>query len=362
MPDSLPVHHEAALLQYALSPWDAAAGMATPGRHVLGRVLYGCLSAAVPAPVIRLAQRTSDVHVPLVVPPRACAASVAAQAANTADSPLWQECWYSRTPVQAIQHGHVRARHNQHVLWGCFSLPVPAQESCAAAVQQHYLQLFEVLRQTGFTQLWRVWNFVPNINLADAQGMEMYRAFNQGRAMAFARFFDQGEQTMPWATRRMPAATAVGCQGHDINVYFLAGRQAARHIENPRQRPAYKYPTEYGPRPPSFARASAVSLQKQHMLFISGTASIIGHSSVHIADLAGQCRTAVENMQIVAARAGRSLQQLTHFKVYVRHARDVPAVRALFQSMLGVGEEQIICFVADICRQNLLVEIEAMQL
>lgn len=67
-------------------------------------------------------------------------------------------------------------------------------------------------------------------------------------------------------------------------------------------------------------------------------------------------------MQIVAARAGRSLQQLTHFKVYVRHARDVPAVRALFQSMLGVGEEQIICFVADICRQNLLVEIEAMQL
>lgn len=84
MPDSLPVHHEAALLQYALSPWDAAAGMAAPGRYVLGRVLYGCLSAAVPAPVIRLAQRTSDVHVPLVVPPRVCAASVAAQAANTA--------------------------------------------------------------------------------------------------------------------------------------------------------------------------------------------------------------------------------------------------------------------------------------
>ncbi len=348
MPEFLHSYSTPRLLQHALSPVGAQGSVAAPGQHVLGRVLYGSAQAAHSAahPVARRALQASDVHVPL----------------PAADGQLWQESWLSRTPVQTVQHGHVRARHNQHVLWGCFSLPLHAQAPCTADVRQHYLQLFELLHQTGFAHLWRVWNFVSNINTADAQGLETYRAFNQGRSMAFAQFFDRGEQAMPWAKRQMPAATAVGCAGHGVHVYFLAGRQPARHIENPRQQPAYHYPAAYGPRPPSFARASAAALPGQPMLFVSGTASIIGHSSVHIGDLAGQCRTAVENLHIVAARAGRTLQQLQHFKVYVRHARDVPAARALLQPLLGVEPERIICFVADICRQNLLVEIEAMQL
>jgi len=311
-----------------------------PGWHVLGRVLYGVADARVQ----RLDQ--ADVHVPL----------------PAADGQLWQESWLSPTPVQTLQHGQVLARCNQQVLWGCFSLPLQANTACTEAVQQRYLELFELLQQSGFTHLWRVWNFVSHINAPDVNGLETYRAFNQGRAAAFARFFDQGDQAMPWATRKMPAATAVGCQGEGIYVYFLAGRQPARHIENPRQQPAYHYPKAYGPRPPSFARASAVTLPQQRMLFISGTASIIGHSTVHVGDWAGQCHTTVDNLQIVAARAGRTLQEMNHLKAYVRHARDVPAVLALLHKLLGVPPERINCFVADICRQNLLVEVEAMQL
>lgn len=311
-----------------------------PGWHVLGRVLYGVADARVQR------QDQADVHVPL----------------PAADGQLWQESWLSPTPVQTLQHGQVLARCNQQVLWGCFSLPLQANMACTEAVQQRYLELFELLQQSGFTHLWRVWNFVSHINAPDVNGLETYRAFNQGRAAAFARFFDQGDQAMPWATRQMPAATAVGCQGEGIYVYFLAGRQPARHIENPRQQPAYHYPKAYGPRPPSFARASAVTLPQQRMLFISGTASIIGHSTVHVGDWAGQCHTTVDNLQIVAARAGRTMQAMNHLKAYVRHARDVPSVLALLHKLLGVPPERISCFVADICRQNLLVEVEAMQL
>lgn len=326
-----------AVLHHTLQPLQVAtATMAMPGWHVLGRVLYGC-GASGHAPASQ-----ADVQVPM----------------PAADGQLWQESWLSPTPVQTLQHGQVLARCNQQVLWGCFSLPLQAHTACTEAVQQRYLELFELLQQSGFTHLWRVWNFVSHINAPDVNGLETYRAFNQGRAAAFACFFDQGEQV----TQQMPAATAVGCQGEGIYVHFLAGRQTARHIENPRQQPAYHYPAEYGPRPPSFARASEVALPQQNILFISGTASIIGHSTVHVGDLAGQCCTTVENLQIVAAQAGRTLQEMSHFKAYVRHAQDVPATLALLPQLLGVPQECITCFVADICRQNLLVEVEAMQL
>lgn len=343
MPDSLHTASTPAAspppLHCVLSPAGTAAGVPTAGGHLLGRVLYG---SAGHMGVAQALPDAVDTHIPL----------------QAADAQLWQECWFSPTPVQTLQHGQVLARCNQQVLWGCFSLPLQAHTACTEAVQQCYLELFELLQQSGFTHLWRVWNFVSHINAPDVNGLETYRAFNQGRAAAFAHFFDRDEQ----ATRQMPAATAVGCQGEGIYVHFLAGRQPARHIENPRQQPAYHYPAEYGPRPPSFARASAVTLPGQQMLFISGTASIIGHSTVHVGDLAAQCRTTVENLRIVADCAGRSLQQLGHFKVYVRHAHDVSAVRALLQPLLGVAEEQLACFVADICRQNLLVEVEALQL
>ena len=326
----------AAVLQHAWTRTDSVQQGSGASAHLLGSVLYGG----------RGASGAADVHVPL----------------DAAEGATWRECWYSPVPVKKVQDGPLLARHNPHVMWGCFSLPVLPGQSCAAAVRQHYLHLLHFLQQTGFVHLWRIWNFIPHINALDEHGQETYRAFNQGRAAAFEQIFDNGGRAMPGATRHMPAATGVGCQSNELHVCFLAGRQPGRHIENPRQQPAYHYPEEYGPRPPGFARASCVDVQGHPMLFVSGTASIIGHQTVHTGNLKDQCCTAVENLRIVAARTGRSLQQLTHFKVYVRHPRDLPAVKMLLPPMLGVSPDALACFVAETCRQNLLMEIEGMQI
>ena len=340
MPDHSRAECHAAVLQHTWAPVDSMQQDPGAGAHLLGSVRYGGRSylAAFPG--------AEDVHVPL----------------DAAEDAGWKECWYSPVPVKHLQHGPLQARHSQHVMWGSFSLPVLSGRSCVVAVRQHYLHLLDFLQQTGFAHLWRVWNFIPHINVLDEQGQETYRAFNQGRAAAFSQVFDNGGQDMPEATRHMPAATGVGCTGDALHVCFLAGRQPGRHIENPRQQPAYHYPEEYGPQPPGFARASSVDVQGQRMLFVSGTASIIGHQTVHVGNLEGQCRTAVENLQIVAARTGRSLQQLNHFKVYVRHLHDLPAVKMLLPPMLGVSSEALACFVVATCRQNLLMEIEGMQI
>ena len=61
-----------------------------------------------------------------------------------------------------------------------------------------------------------------------------------------------------------------------LAIGFLAGRAVPRHFENPRQVPAFEYPAQYGPRPPSFSRATAVKAGEGRWIFISGTAAVVG--------------------------------------------------------------------------------------
>ena len=99
-------------------------------------------------------------------------------------------------------------------------------------------------------------------------------------------------------------------------------------------------------------------------LFISGTASIVGHRSLHIGDTAAQTRETLTNIEALLGEANR-LADGAHFdldalayKVYVRRPSDLPVIQAQLASSLG-PKAQIIYLQADICRQDLLVEIEA---
>ena len=280
--------------------------------------------------------------------------------ATDSDGCEWHETWLSQTPVRPLQYGHYACRHNTDVLWGCTSIPMPEHGPCAPAVAAAYMELFGLLQASGFAHLWRIWNYIPRINQPNSEGLEIYRDFNLGRAEAFAEAYDQGLVQMPWATRHMPAATGIGCNGDSIRLYFLAGRTAGTHVENPRQVAAYRYPADHGPRPPCFARASTARLPGSQPLFISGTASIIGHQTVHVDHVAAQTHTAIDNIALVAGNAGSGLEQLTLYKVYVRHARDLELVRRICTERLP-AQAQVAYFVADICRSNLLMELEAMQ-
>ena len=48
-----------------------------------------------------------------------------------------------------------------------------------------------------------------------------------------------------------------------------------------------------------------------------------------------------------------------HFKVYVRHAVDLPLVAGILQERLLADTDRVSYVQADICRSALLVEIEA---
>lgn len=270
--------------------------------------------------------------------------------------------WLSPGPFETGQFGALSYRHNAHLLFGSISLreaDFAPREDCSGLQQAShaaYAAVFEVLQRTGFPYLARCWNYLPRINL-DGGGLERYRQFNIGRQDAFIA----AEQA--WLAGS-PSACALGTASGEIVLYFLASRQALHTIENPRQVSAYLYPERYGPRSPTFSRASLLALPGQEVLFISGTASIVGHESLHPGDVRAQTEETLRNLAAIVQQAnlqstlsGFSCRDLV-FKVFVRQPADMPAVAQVLHATLG-ADLDVIYLQADICRAELLVEIEA---
>jgi len=215
-------------------------------------------------------------------------------------------------------------------------------------------QYREVLRHTRGWNMARAWNYLPHIN-CETTGLENYRRFNLGRWQAYHEVYGDG---LP---ANLPAASAVGLREDVLVTVFVATRGMVERLENPQQVPAWRYPAAYGPKSPSFVRATRAVVGGRGWLWVSGTASIRGHESVAVGDVAGQLAVTIENLNAVMAAAqlppitnpGR--QSLPIFtKVYLRHADDWERVRA----GLGAAAADATCVVADICRAELALEIE----
>ena len=274
------------------------------------------------------------------------------------------EAWFGTGPARGgVAHG-VRYRCNADLLFGVVELDeadfaaTPAASPLQQAGQRAYDSLFRLLADTGYTALWRVWNYIADINGSGDDGLERYREFNIGRHLSF-------EAAGRLSGDTIPAACALGVAGGPLSVAFLAGRAPARAIENPRQMAAYRYPADYGPRSPTFSRAALARLPGSDWLFVSGTASIVGHQTVHVGDPVAQARETVANLAAVLDEASRAadggapwrLDALT-CRAYVRHPEHLPAVQAELRRALGEAA-QIAYIQADVCRADLLVEVEA---
>jgi len=253
----------------------------------------------------------------------------------------------------------VRASGGFHLYQGRNQLAgiavAPPELPLEAAASKLYEGLFAA---TQGLHLYRIWNYVPRINAVD-QGLENYRLFCRGRSLAFERHFGANFRKL------LPAASAVGAVTGPLALGFLAGKSIPRHFENPRQVPAFEYPPQYGPRPPSFARATAVTTESGRQVIISGTAAITGHATIAGGDLDRQLVCTLENLALIAATAGagdafgRSDAWARQFKVYVRHAGDFPRINAFLDAHLLQTGDTAQFLQADLCRSELLVEIEA---
>jgi enamine deaminase RidA (YjgF/YER057c/UK114 family) len=262
------------------------------------------------------------------------------------------EFWTTDQPVTYDTHGSITSAHGGDILFGAFHVDEVPGVGLDSLTYDAYIRLFDLVDGKGYGNLLRVWHYFPNIT-ADDHGLERYRHFSVGRHEAFA--------VRRRGVAQAPAACALGSQGGPLLIYFLASRGAGVPVENPRQMSAYRYPQQYGPRSPTFSRATLASPGGQALLFVSGTASIVGHESMHVGDPAAQTREAISNVRALLGRAAAAgftpARDGLQFKVYVRHAEHFPVVRDCVAEALGSGTRAVY-LQADICRQELLVEIE----
>ena len=207
-------------------------------------------------------------------------------------------------------------------------------------------------------RLCRIWNYVPEIN-AVRGGIENYQAFNVGRSLAFQAAFGDKFPAV------LPSASAVGSRGDALASLFVASTSNARHFENPEQVPAYRYPREYGPSPPSFSRATIASSGGRSLVFISGTAAIKDHATVAPGSLVAQVRCALDNLRLISRATGMGddlgagAGSERHFKVYLRNASDLPEAKARLAGALLRPGDRVVWLQADLCRAGLGIEIEA---
>ena len=277
------------------------------------------------------------------------------------------QIWRTGGVLTSGRHGTVAWRHDDGLLFGSGVMEEAGLDATQhtgpnlgsplhLATSRIYGDIFDSLDHAGFPHLLRMWNFIPDIN-GNTHGSERYQQFNSSRHERFAAY---GRAT----TKGVPAASAVGVGSGTLAVCFIAGRVEPIPIENPRQVSAYNYPRRYGPRGPTFSRASVTRLDGQEILFVSGTASIVSHRSVHIGDVAAQTRESLANIAAVIDAANQLAADkrydlaCLHYKVYVRHAKDLSAIRKEVQRTVGANAAALY-LQADICRHELLVEIEA---
>lgn len=228
-------------------------------------------------------------------------------------------------------------------------------------------ELKSILNTTGFefSDIVRQWNYIENIlNISDniTALNQNYQVFNNLRSS----FYNESEFTDGY-----PAATGIGTTtgGCGISIMAVKGeKNKILAIKNNEQIDAHQYSEDVligssnseDLESPKFERAKFLATPLFNILLISGTASIEGEATVHKANIELQTLSTIRNINLLVQSVKKdkkpSEPKLLNYRAYVKKHVDCLTVEKLciehFKSASGI------VLVADICRDDLLVEIE----
>ncbi|MEM1412889.1 MAG: pteridine-dependent deoxygenase [Pseudomonadota bacterium] len=264
------------------------------------------------------------------------------------------EDWFIGGQGAAVQIDREGLRGLSVGAWLLCEATRPVEGDPQTAARQIYTDLLALLDESGHPHVVKFWNYLSDINAGEGDE-ERYKQFCVGRGEAF---------DAAWRQDYWPAATGVGSEaGEGLRVTVLASCKPPEIIENPRQVSAFHYPRQYGPKSPGFSRAALVGAPEDRLLFISGTAAIVGHDSLHVASVEAQVDETLRNwtslFDAVAERGEPrpSLSSESRYRVYLRHPEHLDPVRERLEAA-GLPLDQTMFLRADICRRELLFEMD----
>lgn len=210
-------------------------------------------------------------------------------------------------------------------------------DQIAAILKQEQMPLNSIIRQ---------WNYIEQITLEDADNQN-YQEFNDARSRLYA--------ASDWELG-YPAATGIGMLTGGIVIDFdaVVGEETIP-IDNKLQVAAHEYSKDVllgeasQKTTPKFERAKLCG----DLMYISGTAAIRGEESLVGVSGAEQTRITLENIDEL--REVGKTREARRLRVYIKYKEDFPQIREVVEQY---AKNDAIYLYADICRDELLVEIE----
>jgi enamine deaminase RidA (YjgF/YER057c/UK114 family) len=202
-----------------------------------------------------------------------------------------------------------------------------------------------ILKTVGgdFFDVPRTWMWLDNI-------LDWYDDFNQVRNEFFA---ERG--ILARGNYKMPASTGIGLASE--NGSFSAMELAAvigdgeliEYVDaGGNQQSAYDYGS-------AFSRAATAKTPAGYAIFVSGTASIDADgNTTNLDDAKLQIADTIQNVQAVLAQCGCSDTDIVQAMAYSK----TPEIEKLFNEQWPDLQWPIISAIADVCRDDLLFEIE----
>lgn len=227
-----------------------------------------------------------------------------------------------------------------------------------------------------FSHVVRQWNYIENItgtSLLENGTKQNYQVFNDVRGL----YYETSQFTHGY-----PAATGIGMNYGGVVLEFIAvdstGTIAITPIKNPHQVDAHHYSNSVlvgdaikdipKKSPPKFERAKLLAKEETntYCIYISGTAAIRGEKTVGTNNVEIQTEITIENishlvspenLKLYGAHIGPEIHLPSYFRVYVKHEADLPKVKKICAPFFKDAPGEYL--ISDICRDDLLVEIEA---
>ena len=272
--------------------------------------------------------------------------------------------FWNTTFVSKGENGAVLfQQHESRILIG--NVQSYESESCLSDSESAFSRLTEIFNLVNFdiSTIVRQWNYIENILGFD--GIEQrYQEFNNVRSVVYGNSFKE---------KGYPAATGIGMNVGGIIIEFIAIQSSGlvtTPIDNPEQVAAHTYSNKVlvGEEcvlktTPKFERARFLELFGKKIIFISGTASIRGEQTVGQGNPTEQAEVTINNIKqlysdkvLSQISTGNLLPKYGHGRIYISNRKDYTEIRRTFKRHFG--NLPVVYIVADICRKDLLVEIE----
>jgi enamine deaminase RidA (YjgF/YER057c/UK114 family) len=260
---------------------------------------------------------------------------------------------WRRNGIEFIILQNIQGR-NQSSVYPHLTSPIKGEEPHERQVQAVIERAERILREQGasYHDVVRTWFYLSDI-------LSWYSEFNEVRNSKYSEF---GIMPVPGRGQFiLPASTGIGGinprkSAAVMDLLAITGpperMPVIKQLTNNRQMDAFHYGS-------AFSRGVLIRESDVTTIQISGTAAIDdAGKSLYPGDARSQIEYTLDQVETLLGQEGASLNDIAAATVFVKRAGDAPLFREIIATR-GFGEMPAICVVADICRAELLFEMDA---